>query len=122
MDRIKYLLDEHVSYNLRKAVKKLDNDIVIRRIGDIDAPAVGTLDPVILFWCDINNFTLVTNNRKSMPEHLKNHLRAGGHIPGIFVLNPNLSMGEIAYELALIAGIAEAVEFTDQLRYLPIIK
>ncbi|HLC16654.1 MAG TPA: hypothetical protein VJL89_10560 [Thermodesulfovibrionia bacterium] len=57
-----------------------------------------------------------------MPLHLKNHLRGQGHIPGIFILNPNLSIGETAYELALIAGIAEVDEFIDQLRYLPIIK
>ncbi len=120
MNRIRYLLDEHVSYHLRKAVKNHDSDIVIRRIGESGVPTLGTLDPDILIWCETNNFALVTNNRKTMPMHLKDHLSDGNHVPGIFVLNSNLTMSETAYELALITGTSEPEEFTDQLIYLPI--
>lgn len=93
MNKIRYLLDEHVSYHLRKAVKRHDSDIVVRRVGETGVPSVGTLDPDILLWCEANNFSLVTNNRKTMPGHLKDHLSDGNHAPGIFVLNPNLTMG-----------------------------
>ncbi|MDM8525395.1 hypothetical protein QUF80_18670, partial [Desulfococcaceae bacterium HSG8] len=30
----------------------------------------------ILLWCETDNFSLVTNNRKTMPGHLKEHLGA----------------------------------------------
>ncbi len=120
MSRIRYLLDEHVSYHLKKAVKKHDADIVIRRIGEPCFPPLETLDPDILTWCETNQFSLVTNNRKTMPGHLKDHLAAGNHAPGIFILSSNLTMGETSYELALISIASDKDEFTDRLIYLPV--
>ncbi len=122
MNKIRYLFDEHVSNNLRKAVRKYDNDLIIRRIGDSGVPAIGTSDPDILAWCETDHFCLVTNNRKTMPGHLKEHLAKERHVPGIFVMNPDMTMNETAYELALIAGASEPAEFTDMLIYLPITK
>lgn len=63
-------------------------------MGEIGTPPKSTLDPEILVWCEEYNFILVTNNRKSMPVHLVDRLAQGGHIPGIFVLNQDLSIGQ----------------------------
>lgn len=120
MSTIKYLLDEHVNPRLRKALKQQAPDLIVWRIGDAGAPALNSLDPDILRWCEANNFSLVTNNRASMPVHLQDHLAAGRHVPGIFVLNPKMTMGETALELALIWEATEPDEYTDQLRYLPV--
>ena len=62
----------------------------------------GTVDPEILCWCEEHNFLLVTNNRKSMPVHLTDHIAEGHHMPGIFILNPNLSTGQNLEELILL--------------------
>ncbi len=88
MSEIKYLLDEHVDPRLRKALKRLASEIVVWRVGDPSAPHLGTLDPEILLWCEERGFSLVTNNRESMPVHLRDHLAARRHVPGIFTLNP----------------------------------
>jgi hypothetical protein len=55
-----------------------------------------------------------------MPRHLHDHLAAGRHVPGIFILNPNMNMGETIEELTLIWGASEPDEYADQLNYLPI--
>ncbi|BBH39321.1 hypothetical protein myaer102_18510 [Microcystis viridis NIES-102] len=47
-----------------------------------DAPPLGTLDPEILDYVPSFQRLLVTNNRRSMPRHLKNHWDKGGHIWG----------------------------------------
>lgn len=120
MSVIKYLLDEHVELLLKKALKKFSADMVVWRIGDITVPPLGTLDPAILIWCETKNFSLVTNNRASMPVHLRDHLFAGRHIPGIFVLNGNMTIGETVNELATIWGAPEAEEYQDQLWFLPV--
>jgi len=51
--------------------------LTIWKIGMPGVPPSGTLDPEILLWCEGNDFILVTNNRKSMPVHLADHLAAG---------------------------------------------
>lgn len=83
-----YLLDENIGESLRKGLHAQYPDIVVWRIGDPAAPPIGTPDPDILLWCEANGFTLVTNNRGSMPGHLRVHLEAGRHFPGMFTLNP----------------------------------
>ena len=73
--------------------------MVVWRVDDPGAPPGETSDPVILTWCEENGFILVTNNRKSMPGHLQDHLALGRHSPGILELNPNRGIGETIDEL-----------------------
>lgn len=63
-------------------------------IGNPGAPQYGTLDSDLLLWCKATNFFLVTNNPKSTPVHLQDHLEAGHHIPGILTLAPTMTLGE----------------------------
>ena len=120
MSEIRFLLDEHVDPRLRKAIKSVTSEIVVWRVGDPAAPALRTLDDEILRWCEEQSFSLITNNRASMPGHLQDHLAAGNHVPGIFTLHPKMSYSETAEELALIWGACAAEEFLDQIHYLPL--
>ena len=120
MNSIRYLLDENVDDSLRKGLHLHWPDVAVWRIGDPTAPRIGALDPEILLWCEANDFSLVTNNRDSMPGHLQDHLAAGHHVPGIFILNASMSIGETIEELALIWSTAEPSDYADQIVYLPV--
>jgi hypothetical protein len=120
MSMINYLLDENVNPCLRDALQRRLPDMVAWRVGDPGAPALQASDPDILFWCEANNFILITNNRASMPIHLRDHLMNGRHIPGIFILNAAMTLGETADELALIWEASEPDEYFDRLSYLPV--
>lgn len=41
-----------------------------------------------------------------MPLHLANHLRIGGHVPGILILRPQSEVDQVVEDLALIAAAA----------------
>jgi hypothetical protein len=116
-----YLLDENVGEPLRKGLHARYPEMVVWRVGDLTAPPIGTLDPDILLWCETNQFTLVTNNRSSMPGHLRDHLSAGHHFPGMLTLNEKMSLRETIEALALIWGASRPDEYTDQITYLPTI-
>lgn len=117
---MRFLLDEHIAPVYRVQLLRAAPELEVWLIGDPGAPARGTLDPEILIWCEENNFTLVTNNRRSMPRHLVDHLDAGRHIPGILVLNLSVSMGETIAQLMLIAGASAEDEYQDLIVYLPV--
>jgi hypothetical protein len=117
---INYLLDENVNPRLRDALQRRLPDMVAWRVGDPGASALQASDPDILIWCEANNFILITNNRTSMPIHLRDHLMTGRHIPGIFILSPDMAIGETADELALIWEASEPDEYFDRLSYLPV--
>lgn len=120
MSEIKYLLDENVNTKLRKALHRQWPEIVVWIVGDPGAPQKGTSDPDILLWCEAYGFSLVTNNRTSMPQHLQDHLACGRQSPGIFILNPDMTIGEIAQELALIWGASDSNEYRNLLNFLPV--
>jgi len=86
----------------------------------LGCPDYGTLDPEILIWCEENEFILVTNNRKSMPIHLQDHLAENRRATGIFVLSENMSVGETLDELLLIATASDLEEYSNLILYLPI--
>jgi hypothetical protein len=92
------------------------------RFGGLVIPALRHYNPLIwiLRWCETNNFVLVTNNRKTMAGELTKHVAQGGHVPGIFMVNPGANVREVAEDLSLIEGASFPNEFQDQIRYLPL--
>jgi hypothetical protein len=117
---MRYLLDEHIPPVYRTQLLRDEPELTVWAIGDPGAPPLGTPDPQILAWCEMHSFLLVTNNRKSMPQHLADHLAQGGHIPGILVINLDIGIGQMIAELTLIAGASREDEYQDLIVYLPI--
>jgi hypothetical protein len=114
-----YLLDENVDVAYRDQL--IDRGSwSVSVVGVQDAPPKRTTDPDILVWCESNGFMLVTNNRRTMPRHLADHLAAGRHVPGIVMLDDDLGIGGNIDELLLIAGASLSGEFRDRIIYLPI--
>lgn len=116
---LRYLLDENLKPAYKAQIVRREHSIVVRAVGELDAPPKGTPDPSILKWCEAHGYVLVTNNRKSMPGHLAEHLQAGGHMPGIFVLNPDMAMGDAIEILILFALASIEGEHLDRLVFLP---
>jgi hypothetical protein len=82
--KVRFLLDENLSPRLKVAVLRLNPAIDILRVGEPNAPPLGTLDPDVLRYLELSQRLLVTDNRTSMPEHLEAHWAEGGHIWGLF--------------------------------------
>lgn len=117
---MKFLLDENLPSLYRIQLARLAPESTVWMIGDPGAPKRGTLDPAILEWCEQNGFILVTNNRASMPVHLRDHIAQGKHIPGILAFRPKATIKVILDDLMLISEIAELDEFRDQIVYIPL--
>ena len=116
----RFLIDENISPEYRTQLLNHEPSLKVLVVGDEGAPARSTPDPEILKWCEQNQFNLITNNRKSMPQHLSDHLSAGHHVPGIFTINLEVPMGKIIDELLLIAGASDEDEYIDEIKYLPL--
>lgn len=115
-----YLVDENTTPALADQLRRRQSGLKVANVGDDIAPPKGTLDPDILLWIETHGFTLITRNRKSMPEHLLQHLEAGHHIPGILTIRPKASLGEIIEDLLLIWELSEEDEYQDQIIHIPL--
>ncbi|MEB3336568.1 MAG: hypothetical protein VKJ46_03830 [Leptolyngbyaceae bacterium] len=117
---ISYLLDENLARLWRVQLLRRLPSLTVWMVGDPSAPATGTLDPEILLWCEVHRFILVTNNRRSMPRHLADHLAAGRQVPGILVLRKNAAMGQVIEDLILIAEVAGDDDYQNLISYVPL--
>lgn len=120
MTRIQYLFDEHVDPLYHEGLLRREPSIVMRQVGAADSPPKGTLDPDLLVWCEERQFILVTENRKTMPRHLTDHLNEGRHIPGILVMNQKMTIGATIEELLLIWVASNEDEYRDRIVHLPV--
>lgn len=116
----RYLIDENLPPVYQTQLLRRQPEITVWMVGDPGTPPKGTLDPEILLWCEQNQFILVTNNRRSMPVHLAEHLSQNRHIPGILVLRPKASFGKILDDLIFIAEVDENDEFCDRIVHIPL--
>lgn len=116
----RYLLDEHVPPIYGTQLLYHEPSLTVLAMGDEGAPARSTSDPEILKWCEQNGFNLITNNRKSMPQHLSDHLAAGRHVPGIFIINLKVSIGLVIEHLILVAGASHEDEYIDRTVFIPL--
>jgi hypothetical protein len=111
-------MDENLSPLYKRQLLKNNPNLRVFAVGDPGSPPKGTLDPEILRWCEENRCILITDNRKSMPLHLRAHLFKEHHIPGIITLNISMSIGETIEALLLIAGAGIPDDYQDCITYL----
>ena len=118
--KVRFLLDENLSLDLLHAILLQDRSIDVLRIGDTAAPPRGTLDPDILLYCEREHRCLVTDNRKTMPKHVRELEAAGHHHWGVLEFrHSRVPIGLVAQTLYEIGGASEAEEWIGQLRWIP---
>jgi len=115
----RYLLDENVSLAVRSQLRRLDATIVVLAVGDPDAPTKGTADPDILLWLEANTYILVTENRRTMPDHLVRHYEEGHSVSGILWIRPRSSIGQIVEALYRLWLSSTQEQFKHRNEFIP---
>lgn len=115
-----FLIDENLPPALAMQMRQREPYIQVLAIGQPGAPVKGTADRPLLRWVEENGYLLVTNNRSSMPGHLRDHLTTGRHVPGILITPFALDIGLVVEELLLIWGASLPDEYQDRIVYMPI--
>jgi hypothetical protein len=117
---IRYLLDENMPHGVRDQLLYHEPGMQVLCIGDDMAPPIGSPDPDILEWLEQFGYILVSRNRKTIPNHLKEHLEKGKHVPGIILLRRKISMGQLIEDLLLIRETSYFKDYQDHIEYLPL--
>lgn len=116
--KIRFLIDENLSPQIKIALQRRYPQIDVLRIGDMGAPDFGTLDPAILQYLHTSQRALLTDNRASMPVHVYDHAATGGQHWGIFVVRKHVPLGLLLEELHLYWEASEAEEWIDRIEWL----
>lgn len=120
---IRFLLDEQLRGQLWHAIRWHNQrgayplDVV--RVGDSADLTLDTLDPDILVWAEREGRILVSADRRTLLNHFADHLKAGHHSPGLFLLRPLAPLPQIVEFLVAAAYASEPSEWADIWRYIP---
>jgi hypothetical protein len=118
--KLRFLLDENITPRVKTALWQRDASIDALRVGDPQAPPLGTPDPDILRCLEQARRVLITGNRTSMPGHVAVHLAAGGHHWGIFRLRRRATFRQAAEDRHLLWEASEGEEWIDHLAWIPL--
>ncbi len=120
MSVVCFLLDEHVPLAIQAQLSRIEPAIRVYVVGAEPSLPKGTPDAEILRWIEARGCMLVTNNRATIPVHLRTHVAQGRHVPGIVQLPRRMNIGIILEDLLLIWNAGQPDEFRDQIVYLPL--
>jgi hypothetical protein len=80
----------------------------------------GSQDPDVLIWDEAEGRILVSQDLSTLPNFLADHLLAGRHSPGIFLIRHGAGLREVLDCLLLVAHASEALEWADRCQFIPI--
>jgi hypothetical protein len=118
-----FVLDENQRGLLWRAMVRHNHtgayplDVV--RIGDASDLPLGSSDADILLWCEREERILVSFDKTTLAGHLADHLRAGHHSPGIFLLRRGGRVAQVLDHMALVAYASDAWEWRDRIEFIP---
>ncbi len=123
MSAVRFLLDNHVTPDIRDAVHKAHPEVSIRAVGvDDDAPADRTPDPDLLDYATDQGLSIVTFDANTMPRYAFARIARGVTTCGVFVFphGQTMSVGSIAYELEMIWGASTSEEWLNRVEFAPL--
>jgi len=71
-------------------------------------------------YCFLLDENMTHRAIRSMPMHLRDHLAAGRHVPGLLVVPQRMAPWQVSEELYLLWGASQPDEYQDQIVYLPL--
>jgi hypothetical protein len=120
---LRFLLDEHLRGVLWLAIQRhnarggLPIDAV--RVGDPPDLPLGSADPTILLWAEREGRILLTQDVNTMPGFLAQHLQAGHHSPGVFMISVGCSIAQLVGHLELVSHAGSPADYENAVTYVP---
>jgi hypothetical protein len=121
---LRFVFDEHLRGGARwHAVQQhnaLGVDVLdVTRVGDPADLPIGTDDPDLLRCSERTDRIVVSLDKRTLPAHLVDHLRAGSHSPGVLILRPGHTTAEVLSALVLIAHAGDPIDYRDRIDFIP---
>jgi Domain of unknown function (DUF5615) len=120
---LRYVLDENLRGPLWNAIQQHNasgmDPLDAVRVGDPPDLPLRTADPAILLWAEREGRVLVTGDRRSMATHLADHLQAGHHSPGIFLMRRRGTLAQVVFYLVLADRIGDPGDLRDRIEHIP---
>jgi hypothetical protein len=119
MSVVCFLGDEHIPAALLHAMRGREPAVDFKLVGQGAAPPKGTPDPQLLLFGEAAGQALVTMDKSTMISHITQHMGAGHHTWGVFILKQGFATVKYVDDLFLVWVASEAEDWRDRVEYLP---
>jgi hypothetical protein len=93
--------------------------MTVGAVGQPGFPPNGTPDPDLLLFAESMHSAFLSRDKSTMIGHIINHMAAGHHTWGVFLLKGGHPTAAYADNLILIWSLSEAEDWRDRVEYLP---
>jgi hypothetical protein len=115
---MRFATDENFNNDILRGLQRRQPDLDIVRIQDTQI--YQSEDPEVLEWVAQEGRILLTHDTRTMPNHAYQRVKGGNALPGVFVINDQMPIGQAIEELLTIIGASNAAEWENLVVFLPL--
>lgn len=114
---IAFLVDQNFNEHIVDGLTRLIASLDFTHVRDVGL-AAGE-DPTILEWAATHELVLLTHDRKTVPPFAYARIAAGLPMPGVFLVDDQMPIGQAIYEIHLAVHCLSAEDCRDMVTYFP---
>lgn len=111
------LADENFRGAVIRGIFLRQKDLDLVRVQDVGLQELD--DPTILSWAAENRRIIITHDKATMPDFAYKRVANEEVMPGLFVVDDRISIGQAIDELLLYAMYTEQQEWNQKVLYIP---
>ena len=114
---ISFLVDQNFNEHIMDGLTRRDANLIFTHVRDVDLAAAP--DPQILEWTATHGLVLLTHDGKTIPAFAHARVAAGQPMPGVFLVDDRMPIGQAIEEILLAVHCLTPEECKDIVRYFP---
>jgi predicted nuclease of predicted toxin-antitoxin system len=115
---LRLISDENFDGDILRGIFRRNPALDIIRVQDVGLTSA--TDPDVLAWAATEGRIVLTHDRTTLPEFAYDRIRTGQPMPGVFVVNDSMSVGQAVEEILLAVECLAPDEAKDLVRYFPL--
>jgi hypothetical protein len=115
---IAFLVDQNFNEHIVDGLTRRDARLVFTHVRDVGLASAP--DPLVLEWAAAHSLVLLTHDRKTIPPRAYARVAAGLPMPGVFLVNDGMSIGQAIDQLLIAAHCLDPGECKDIVIHFPL--
>jgi hypothetical protein len=114
---IAFLVDQNFNEHIVDGLTRRNAKVDFTHVRDVGLAAAP--DPMILEWAATQGMVLLTHDRKTIPPFAHARVAAGQVMPGVFLVDDQMPIGQAIDEILLAVHCLVPAECKDIVKYFP---
>ncbi len=115
---ISFLIDQNFNEHIVDGITRRDATLEFVHVRDVGLAEASDSD--VLQWAAAHGLVLLTHDRRTVPQCAHARVAGGAPMPGVFLVNDGMGVGQAIDELLIAAHCLSPDECKDTGRYFPL--